>query len=112
MPQRPHDPAATTARFSRNDRTIRLQRPHDAGSLSEHISGSQESPPARCEKGRGLSEKRFGLSMKRLRPLQKNVPTFSDASADLKNRMTKNNTFFKKNIILFGILFFLSTFAA
>jgi len=43
--------------------------------------------------------------------MKQNVSAFPEVSAR-RIQMTKNNTFLKKKSILFGILFFLSTFAA
>ena len=43
--------------------------------------------------------------------MKQNVSAFPEVSAR-RIQMTKNNTFLKKRSILFGILFFLSTFAA
>ena len=43
--------------------------------------------------------------------MKQNVSAFPEVSAR-RIQMTKNKTFLKKRSILFGILFFLSTFAA
>ena len=53
-PQRPHDPASTTARSGLNDRTI----------------------PAGFPEGFGLLKKRFGLLMKTPKRINENVSAF------------------------------------
>ena len=66
-PQRPHNPASTTAQSGLNDRTIRPQRPHDSAPTSAHFrKGRQKafSPPLHLL----LLEKK-----KRLRALRENI---------------------------------------
>jgi hypothetical protein len=59
--QRAVDSAASTARFSRIDRTIQPQRPHDDPGRTEALVVLEKSPRAFKKMFRRISEKNSGF---------------------------------------------------
>ena len=73
-PQRPHDPASTTAQSGPNDRTIQPQRPHDSAPTSAHFrKGRQKAFPPPPSSSSAGKEKRLRAFLKTFRALRENI---------------------------------------